>query len=300
MIFVSGLGAPETPRLFPADRSWLCVEMAPDRGGVTSISRDGSSIRLVARTGTPNGLAVDQHGTIWVAETHPHPSLVRVTIEGTTEIFLDQIDGKAMLLPNDLCFGPDGLLYMTDSGMLMSEWVQGGQLRPDWATADFDGRVYQIDLANRSGRILDEGIRFANGIAFGPDDRLYVNEMITGDVFRYRLTHGHPAGDREHFANVLAPRWPGGFRGPDGMGFDALGRLHCTVYGQQEVVIIDPDGTVCGRIHTQGRNPTNVAWGPEGELRLYVSEHELGQIEVFAADAEGLPLYYGADRRVRV
>ena len=82
MIFVKNLGAPETPRLLP-DRSWVCVEMAPHRGGVTHISADGKSVRLVAKTGTPNGCLPDRRGNIWVAETYPHPSLMRVTLVGS-------------------------------------------------------------------------------------------------------------------------------------------------------------------------------------------------------------------------
>jgi hypothetical protein len=38
---------------------------------VTQISPDGQSKRIIARTGEPNGLAVDRQGTIWVAETRP-------------------------------------------------------------------------------------------------------------------------------------------------------------------------------------------------------------------------------------
>lgn len=292
MIFATGLGAPETPRLMN-DKSWLVVEMAPHRGGVTHISADGKTISLVAKTGTPNGLVYDKDGVIWVAETHPHPSLMRVTMDGQAEVYLDTCGGEPFLLPNDLCFGPDGYLYMTDSGMLMTDWVVNGAVRPDWQTAPFDGRVYRIDLRTKAVSKLDTGLRFANGIAFGPDGHLYVNEMITGMVYRYPFNNGAPTGERQTFGNVLAPEWPGGFRGPDGMAFGADGRLYCTVFGQGDVTVLDSDGSVVRRIRTQGRNPTNVAFGPDGEKRIYVTEHELGQIEVFDVDTPGLPLYYG-------
>jgi len=290
MIFVSGLGAPETPRL-RADGSWMCVEGAPDRGGVTHISADGKKVVLVARTGCPNGLCIDGTGAAWVAETRPYPALLRVTLDGTVDVVADRCGGSLFLLPNDLCFSARGLLYMTDSGMLMRNWVPDGRLRSDWAVAPFDGRVYEIDIAARSVRALDHGLKFPNGIAFGPDGHLYVNEMITGEVYQYPFADGRPARARERFGNVLSEGWTGGFRGPDGMAFSSDGRLWCTVYGESCLAVLDSTGFVVNRIRTAGRAPTNVAFGYRGQRRIYVTEQQRGQIEMFDVDADGLPLW---------
>ena len=300
MIFVKGLGAPETPRLLPSDKSWLCVEMAPPRSGVTHISRDGSEVTAVARTGLPQGVAPDLEGNIWTLNNDPTACLMRVSLDGAMEVLFEEVEGKRMLLTNDLCFGPGGLLYVTDSGMTMADWVVDGAVRPDYATARFDGRVYQVDLARHTARIIDEGIRFTNGIAIGPDDDLYVAEMISGDILRYHLGGVGAVGRREHFANVMSEDWNGGFRGPDGMAFGADGRLYCTVFGEGNVAVIESDGRVTERIRTEGANPTNVAFGPDGERRLYVTEHQLGQIEAYDTTTSGLPLYYGGPERVRL
>ncbi len=290
MIFAAGLHAPETPRLM-ADKSWLIVEMAPPRGGVTHISADGKTVRPVATTGTPNGLVVNSQGRILVAETHPNPGLYEVAMEGTVTLLANTCGASPFLLPNDLCFGPDGALYMTDSGMLMSDWVVGGTLRADWASAPFDGRVYRLEPEATEISILDSGIRFANGIAFGPDGMLYVNEMISGDIFRYDLGENQP--QRRPFGNVHSAEWSGGFRGPDGMAFDIDGHLFCAVYGQGDITVLDPSGSVVERLKTEGKNPTNVGFGPDGEPRIYVTEHELGQIELFDVAKGGLPLHDG-------
>jgi len=290
VIFVSDLLAPETPRLM-ADGSWLIVEMAPPRGGVTHISADGTDVRAIAATGTPNGLAVNSKNRILVAETHPNPGLYEVTMAGTVSKVADGCGSIPFLLPNDLCFGPDGALYMTDSGMLMTDWVVDGVLRPDWQTAPFEGRVYRIELDAEEIAVLDSGIRFTNGIAFGPDGLLYVNEMITGDVFRYDISASVP--ERMAFGNVLHTEWTGGFRGPDGMSFDVEGNLYCAVYGEGTVAVLNPQGSVVERIITEGQNPTNVGFGPGGEKRIYVTEHELGNIECFDVAYGGLPLHDG-------
>jgi gluconolactonase len=292
MIFVSGLDAPETPRL-REDGSWMCVEGGPDRGSVTHITADGRTVRRVARTGCPNGLCIDRRGASWVAETNPHPSLMRVTVEGSAEIVMDRCGGQMFLLPNDLCFSKGGLLYMTDSGIRMADWAPEGRLREDWETVQFDGRVYEIDLRCNQVRMLDRGLRFPNGIAFGPDGCLYVNEMITGEIFRYRLHDSLRAGKRERFANVLKADWNGGFRGPDGMAFSNDGRLWCTVFGESAVAVLSPHGSLIARLQTEGSLPTNIAFGWRGERRVYVTEQSRGQIECFDVDAEGFPIEYG-------
>jgi gluconolactonase len=299
MIFVKGLGAPETPRLLPNEKDWVCVEMAPPRSGVTRISAEGEIIP-VAKTGLPQGVAPAMDGTIWTLNNDPSASLMRVTLDGRAEEVLLEVEGRAMLLTNDLCFGPDGRLYITDSGMTMGDWVVDGAVRPDYQTAAFDGRVYQVDPATLEARILDDGIRFTNGIAWGPDGHLYANEMISGDIFRYRYAGPDAIGPREVFANVMSEGWEGGFHGPDGMAFGADGNLYCTVFGEAAVAVVSPDGEVIRRLPTEGQNPTNVAFGPGGDQRLYVTEHELGQIEVLETDTTALPLYYGGPERVSV
>jgi gluconolactonase len=292
MVFATGLGAPETPRLLP-DRSWLVVEMAAACGCVTHISEDGREVRRIARTGRPNGLVVDRDGIIWVAETHPEPGLLRVTMDGDVDQYLDACEGEPFLFPNDLCFGPDGALYMTDSGIRFENWLVDGAVRPDYASTTYDGRVYRVDLRERSVTRLDSDLKFTNGIAIGPDGHLYANEMITGRVYQYALRDGVPIGERREFGNVLAPEWVGGFRGPDGMAFGSDGHLYCTVYGQGDVTILDRVGEVIRRIPTMGRQPTNLAFGPDRQQKIYVTEVEHGCIEVHDVTTGGLPLHDG-------
>ena len=134
------------------------------------------------------------------------------------------------------------------------------------------------------------GSKFTNGIAFGPDLDLYVNETITGAVYRYgRRTGGF--GPREYFANVLNDSPISSLRGPDGMAFGSNGKLYVAVYGQGEVVVLGMDGKVADRMLTRGSLPTNVAFGLSREKNLYVTEYELGQLEIFPVETTGLTLW---------
>jgi gluconolactonase len=289
MIFCSGLINPEGPVAL-ADGSWLCVEGGADRGCVTQISPDGGGRRVVARTGRPNGLAVDKDGYIWVAESKI-PSLLRITLSGIVEVVATACDGEPFLFPNDLCLGPDGAIYLTDSGVHIDSFAPGGRIRPDYDKVNYDGRVYRVDARSGAIRQLDSGLKFANGIAFGPDGHLYVNETLTGMIYRYRCTGRTEIGARTDFGNVTDPAAPPGWKGPDGMAFGTDGKLYVAVFAQQDVTVLAADGAVTKRMRTAGKLPTNCAFGLRGQRRLYVTEYELGQIEVFDVATDGLPLF---------
>ena len=288
MIFSSGLNFPEGPAVLP-DGSWLVVEMEAQAGCVTQIGPDGRDKRVIARTGRPNGLAVDKNGCIWVAES-AQPALLRMTLEGKTEVIASACDGQPFLWPNDLCFGPDGAIYMTDSGIRVSDYKDGNAPKPNFEQIPLDGRVFRIDPARGEARKLDGGLRFTNGIAFGPDGKLYVNETRTGMVYRYAWRDGGEVGPRECFGQSNPDPVPG-YHGPDGMAFSHDGRLFVAVFGRGRVNIMDAHGQLAGQIPTRGLKPTNVAFGLPGDKRIYVTENEFGALEAFDAGVDGLPLY---------
>jgi gluconolactonase len=287
MILVEGLKNPEGPVLLPSG-DWALVEMHPDRGWVARISADGTEKRVLAKTGRPNGLALDAAGALWVAESVNPPSLLRLAPDGAAESILTGCGGEPFLFPNDLCFGPDGFLYMTDSGIPFPLWRTLGSEERKRATPD--GRLYRIDPTRRTVEKLDAGLPFANGIAFGPDGSLYVSATVSGRVYRYRAERGR-LGPREPFGDVVDPAGGDAFRGPDGMAFGQDGHLYVAVVWQGDVTVLDPAGRVARRIRLAGPGPTNVAFGPPGSRKLYVTEQGSGLFEVHDVPTDGLPLF---------
>lgn len=287
--FVDDMQFPEAPVLLP-DGNYLFVEMSEERGCVTWISKDGQSRRRVAKTGRPNGLALDRNGFIWVAETNQR-ALLKLSLDGQYERFAEDCNGEKFLFLNDLAFGPNGDIFLTDSGIAMEEFAPGGELHPDCKNLDYDGRVYRIDPRTGEVERIDNGYWFTNGLAFGPDGNFYVAETFSGRIYRYPCRDGRVVGAKEVFGNVLNPDEPEGIKGPDGMKFGQDGNLYVAVFGQGDVTVLNPDGEVVRRMPVGGTWPTNLCFGPDGEERIYITEAETGTVRIADVGTDGFRLY---------
>lgn len=287
--FAADMGFPEGPVQLP-DGSFLFVEMGPGKGWVVHVGADGVSRRVLATTGRPNGLAHDRSGAIWVAES-AQQAVLRMTLDGAYEQFVTQSELGPFLFLNDLAIGADGALYVTDSGILLDVIAPGGVPATNYRDLPYDGRVYRIDVVTREVEVLDRGIQFTNGIAFGPDLRLYVTETLSGNIYRYDCTNGRVTGKRELFGNVIENFDPAVFQGPDGMKFGADGNLYVAVFGQGDITVLGKRGEVVKRIETSGAHPTNVCFGPKGSKRIYVTEVETSTVQMLEVDTDGFALY---------
>ena len=157
----------------------------------------------------------------------------------------------------------------------------------------YDGRLYRVATDDGAVTKLDEGILFTNGIAFGLDGMLYLNETVTGNIYRYGWRDGELRGPRTLFGNVIRADAPPGWKGPDGMSFDESGLLYVAVFGQGDVTVLGLNGEVVERISTHGLLPTNVAFALPGQHRIHVTEFQYGQVEAFAVNRDGLRLWDG-------
>lgn len=287
--FATDICAPEGPISLP-DGSMYVTEMTSATACVTKLDQNGNRSVVKRTGGRPNGLAVDGDGNIWIAEALLR-QLICVDPQGNeiSRLGGDDVNGP-FLFPNDLAFGRDGHLYMTDSGMPMVEFLNGQDFVDNFKDLNWDGRIYEIDpKANKVIRIIDRGIRFTNGIAFDANDALYANASFTGEIYRYDIFTGQ-IPKRELFGNVLQPDDHTGFKGPDGMKFGMDGRLYCTVYGQRNVTVLDRNGAVAERLMLDGSCPTNLCFSQDGKF-IFVTEVTKGQVERLTAPCAGLPLY---------
>ena len=122
---------------------------------VTRLFPDGGR-KLIKRTGgRPNGLAVDGDGNLWIAEAGLHAVLC-IDVQGRELLRIDHDGEQPLRLPNDLCFGKNGLLYLTDSGMAAEDFLDGQNFAENYRKLPWDGRVYELDpVKGKVLRILD-------------------------------------------------------------------------------------------------------------------------------------------------
>jgi len=276
-ILAEGLAFPEGPVWLGPDR----VAFVQIRGQCVSLYKHGHARTLAVTGGGANGATLGADGALYVANngglslgpagpwTAADPiagRIQRVTLAGEVRDVAVRLPGAPPNRPNDLCFGPDGLLYYTDP----HDWEHLPKVGI--------GRVARTTLEG-AVELVAEVPLFPNGIAFGPDDRLFVAQSMT-----QRILVLAPRPGAEFATHCALPR---GY--PDGFCFDAAGRLYVAGSLGDVLWIFEPDGTIAEEIpFPGGSEPTNCCLG---DGLLYVTLSGTGQLVALEMPVEPLPLY---------
>jgi len=276
-VLATGLEFPEGPVWLGTER----VAFTEIRGQCVSLWERGRIRKIAYTGGGANGATLGPDGALYVSNNgglslghegkwmapEPIPGRIqRVTLAGQVSDVATTLPGKPPNRPNDLCFGPDGLLYYTDP----HNWEDLANLGVGRvACTTLDGRV----------TLVAEVPGFPNGIAFGPDDRLYVAQSVTQQILVMEPTPG--------VTPVTYGTLPRGF--PDGFCFDAAGRLYAAGSLGDVVVVLEPGGAVREVIEMgEGSEPTNCCLG---DGRLYVTLSGPGELVALEMPVAPLPLY---------
>ncbi|MGI9282947.1 MAG: SMP-30/gluconolactonase/LRE family protein [Endozoicomonas sp.] len=290
MIFVEGLEHPESA-LRLNDGSWLISEIGSEKGRLIRVSASGKERHVFAQIDRPNGILQDPHdGSIWVAETR-EPSLIRLNPDGSIAETLSGNAACPFLWPNDMTLGPDGAIYLTDSGIRVSDLITAEGPDPEIWKGRMQGKLFRIDPVSKQVDCLDQGFCFANGIAFGPDGKLYISESATGHIYRYKFTDRLEVSSRELFVSVTDTSGPCRVVGPDGIAFDSKGNLYVAMFGQGHIATVYPSGEIHRTIVTRGSCPTDVIFGAPGSQKLYITEYQRGRVEMAEVPTDGFTGY---------
>ncbi|MFV0416301.1 MAG: SMP-30/gluconolactonase/LRE family protein, partial [Chthoniobacterales bacterium] len=187
---------------------------------------------------------------------------------------VSEYEGEKIRGCNDLYFDSVGNLYFTaPAGSNAKNPV--GEV---FCRLKKDGRVVRID----------EGLRFPNGLAVSSDDRLLVvAETFTRKLLAYHLDRPGQRSSRVDWASFPGDSPVGG----DGMDFDGDGHLIATNYGEGELDIFSPDGSLLRRIKLPFAKPSNVHFMGPDSTQLLVTEHENNALWIFDYGEKGQRQY---------
>jgi gluconolactonase len=274
-VLADDVGFTEGPVLM---RSGETVFTSIDRG-IVYASQDGTTRILAETGGGPNGATEGRNGVIYIAQNGgTHPARPWPGICGGVQAI--SASGQWSWLtqdpvsPNDLCFGPDGWLWVTDPT----------RRRPERD----DGRLWRCDPETGFSELLVSLSWYPNGIGFGlEDDCVYVAHTRDGQIIRFPVNNSDHLGRPEVFVEL-------DHGVPDGFAFDVEGNLTVAAVGAEgeagDIQTYDRNGKL---VDVYGgnfsRKCTNVALG---DGNLIVTDADAGiVVEIGGWPTRGLALH---------
>ena len=255
-VLVDGLDHPEGVAVASDGSVWCGGEA----GQIYRVDAGAGTFEQIASTGGfCLGLAFDAHGALFVCDVK-HGAVFKLSgdrLERFAEGFRN---------PNALAFDGAGNVFVSESH----------------AQGEPGPGLFRFAPDGSGGLWHDEPLHFANGLALAPDgSALYVAETWAHAIVRVP-TNG--TGTREVVAQLDGVL-------PDGLAFDAEGRLYVACYEPSQILRIDPDGSVNTVVHDETAHllchPTNVAFLGTELIAANLGRWHLTAIDVGAA---GVPV----------
>lgn len=273
--FAGDLGFIEGP-VWDSDAGTLNV-VSIDRGCVYTLDRHGTITRTVETGGGPNGmvlsdtgLLVAQNGGIFGASGPATPGIQAIGQAGAPYV----VEGP-FAAPNDLAFGPDDRLFVTDPQ------TDRAVLEP------IPGKVYACDLRTGTQEVVIDGRLCPNGLAFTADGRhLLLAQTQARLIERFRIDGSRVIADGT-FCELQNGR-------PDGVALDQAGQLWICTPGTGGVEVFAADGSFVRRIEIGADSmTTNLCFGGVDGCDLFITAARWGRVIRMRAEAPGVPLLRG-------
>lgn len=179
------------------DPSRQCIWAGGEAGQIYRVELDGA-VRIVEiiEGGALLGMALDDAGSLYICDPGNN-QVWKMDSRQHVEAF-----GESINYPNYPAFGPDGVLYVSDSG----------------AFDQVNGRLFTIDPDGVSRDVSPRAMAFANGLAID-DTTVWIVESATPCVSSMSL-NGGPLERTIPLERCV----------PDGLAFDADGGLLISCY----------------------------------------------------------------------
>jgi gluconolactonase len=213
----------------------------------------------------------------------PNRKTYKIGLDGKVSLFLADSKGG-----DGQRFGPDGRLYAcagaarqimawdpSGKGMVIAEGFRGNDLvvrhdggvyvtEPAWTLADPTSKIWFIAPGGEK-KVVDTGLKFANGITFSPDQTLlYIDDMKSHWVYSYQVQPDGSLRYKQKYFHLHEPD-AADDSGADGMRVDRDGRLYvatrlgiqvCDQAGRVNCIIPTPNGKIANLTFGGAENDT--------------------------------------------
>jgi gluconolactonase len=222
--------------------------------------------------GEPNGLKIHRDGRIFLADRQ-HGIMVMDPVERVVRPFATRPNFERFRGLNDLFFGSDGSLYVTDPGRSH--------------LGDPTGRVFRASPDGATLELLADNVPTPNGLVLDQaGGHLLIGVTRGNAVWRFPVEGGYTSRQIELFIQLS------GGLGPDGMALDEAGNL-IVVHARNGIVWqFSPNGEPLLRIRScAGMYVTNVAYGGPDRRMLFILEAHTGSVMRIPMDVPGRAMY---------
>lgn len=176
--------------------------------------------------------------------------LVVISPDGKTVKSYDKdASGAALLGPNDGTSDGNGGAYFTLSG--------------PWEAGPIVGRI--VHLIN-DGTLIEvaNDLHYANGIARGADNRLYVNESEAGRTISFAIATDGSLSDRRLFMRYYQLGEPADVY-PDGIKVGPNGNFFIGEYSAGAILEVAPDGKLKNKYTVPSAASPNITFSDDGK-----------------------------------
>ena len=187
---------PEAVAVLPEDSLLLT---GFKNGDIVMFEPNGRGIEIANTNGRPLGMKFDADKKLIIADGEK--GLLALDTLGEITLLTNEVNGTKIFYADDLDITSNGTIYFTDAtqrnhDVMKEVW----ELQPT-------GRLLSYHPQTKETKVEMEGLRFANGVAIGPnEDYLLVTETFGMRVHKYWLK-GEKQGQSEVWQNEL-PGFP--------------------------------------------------------------------------------------------
>ena len=228
-------------------------------GRIFKVTPDKSWELLIQYDGWPNGLAIDAHGKMWIADHKIGLLSFDLKNKKLETILRGPHKSKAPFLGlNDLVFDLKGNLFFTDQG-------QTGLHDPN-------GKVYCLE-PNGTLHLILNNVPSPNGLVFDDSGKfLFVSATRANNVWRMPIFDNFFTGKVGAFQTFF------GASGPDGLAMDSSDNLYVAHASLGGVFQLNKRGEVLTYIKSPiGHTVTNLCLAPSQKL-AYITESSTGNL----------------------